>query len=256
MTNSINIAGILIDTTLTYTQKPTKDRYIAYHLNLDVQSSQQIYIEPKLRLIPDQFNSFNVPSIVTVAQVMGISTSLIAAGGIAALSLFDIPILRAPPASRSLPSVRWLSSRGSHVFPIAAYICCGSFGCLAYVARSSPLARGYIAAAVLTFSIAPFTMLAMIPTTNFRLIELNEKLGGARSQKAADEGVSEKSAEESVSGKVQAHQFTDLSDPQEKAPKEGHEDEVKMLLSKFGRLNLIRALLMGTGGIIGLATVL
>ena len=198
-----------------------------------------------------------MPSIVTVAQVMGISTSLVAAGGIAALSLFDIPILRAQPASRALPSVRWLFSRGSHIFPTAAYICCGSFAYLAYVARSSPLARGYIAAAVLTFSIAPFTMLAMIPTTNFRLIELNEKLGGARSQKAADEGVvSDKSAQESVSGKGQPHEFTDLSDPQEKAPKEGHDDEVKMLLSKFSRLNMIRAFLMGTGGIIGLATVL
>ena len=97
----------------------------------------------------------------------------------------------------------------------------------------------------------------MIPT-NFRLIELNEKLGGARSKKAADAGGSRKSAEESVSGKDQPYQFTDLSDPQEKTPDESHEhdDEVKMLLSKFGRLNMIRAVLMGTGGIIGLVTVL
>ena len=80
--------------------------------------------------------------------MMGISTSLIAAGGIAALSLFDIPELRAQPASRSLPSTRWLFSRGSHIFPTAAYICTGSFGYLAYIARYTPLVRGYMAAAI------------------------------------------------------------------------------------------------------------
>lgn len=53
-------------------------------------------------------------------QITSITTSLLAAGGIAALSLFDIPLLASQPADRALPLVRWLFSRGSHIFPQAA----------------------------------------------------------------------------------------------------------------------------------------
>ncbi|ORY07934.1 hypothetical protein BCR34DRAFT_16188 [Clohesyomyces aquaticus] len=52
-------------------------------------------------------------------QIIGVSTALMASGGIACLSLFDIPLLSSQPASRSLPQIRWLFSRGSHIFPAA-----------------------------------------------------------------------------------------------------------------------------------------
>ena len=69
---------------------------------------------------------------MVVAKVVAVSFSLIASGGILALSLFDIPELRAQPASRSLPAIRWLFSRGSHIFPQAALISSVSFATLAY----------------------------------------------------------------------------------------------------------------------------
>jgi hypothetical protein len=58
-------------------------------------------------------------SLQTVVQTVAISSALIGAGGIATLSAFDLPIIRSQPADRALPSLRWLFSRGSHVFPTA-----------------------------------------------------------------------------------------------------------------------------------------
>lgn len=104
----------------------------------------------------------------------------------------------------------------------------------------------------------------MIPT-NFRLIELNEKLGGAKSSRAADLGdKGGRSAEESVYGKGgsqfgDASQFTDVSGPSEKTGRESsaQEDaEVRKLLEKFGKLNALRGFLIGLGGVVGLATAL
>ena len=199
-----------------------------------------------------------------------------AAGGIAAYSIFDTPVLQSQPASRSLPSIRWLFSRGSHIFPQAAFL---SSACFAYLAVNalipgtpiltqlltfggkSAIIHGYLAASALTFSIAPVTSV-MIPT-NFALIEMNEDKGGARSQASADqrqEGMSGgRSAEDSVNGKGQAPQFTDLSGPQAKTDRDSsaEEDEkVRQLLTKFARLNLVRACLMIAGGLVGLLTAL
>lgn len=212
-----------------------------------------------------------MPSLTQTAQLVSISSALIASGGIAALSLFDAPELQAQPASRSLPSIRWLFSRGSHIFPQAAVISSAGFAYLAYTALPAITGKsvlqllrhgkvpGYIAAAVLTFGIAPFTQI-MIPT-NFRLIELNVQKGGARSEKAGKEGNSkvQKSADDSVDGKGQPSQLTDLSIPQEKTPStttEDEDEEVRQLLDKFGKLNSVRAVLMAAGGLVGLYTAL
>lgn len=212
-----------------------------------------------------------MPAFTQAVQLVSISTALVASGGIAALSLFDIPELRAQPASRSLPSIRWLFSRGSHIFPQAALISSAGFAYLAYTASPAIAGKavlqvlrhgkvpGYIAAALLTFGIAPFTSL-MIPT-NFRLIELNLRKGGARSEKAEKEGDSnvQHSADDSVDGKGQPSQLTDLSIPQEKTSKsttKQEDQEVKQLLDNFGKLNAGRALLMAAGGLVGLYTAL
>lgn len=206
--------------------------------------------------------------------VLSVGTSLVASGGILTLTFFDIPILASQQASRSLPSVRWLFSRGSHAFPTAAVLSSGGFAWLAYTAipasirlaevlGGSSVARtrvlGYTAASLLSLSIGPVTTFLMIPT-NFRLIELNERLGGARSARSAELGdKGGRSADESVAGKGQVSQYSDLSRPQEKTGKESsaQEDaEVKQLLGKFGKLNALRGFLIGLGGIVGLATAL
>ncbi|KAJ9653173.1 hypothetical protein H2198_007635 [Neophaeococcomyces mojaviensis] len=212
-----------------------------------------------------------MPPITAVAQIFSISTSLIASGGIACLSVFDIPELQSQPASQSLPSIRWLFSRGSHIFPQAAALSSAGFTYLAYNALptgSRPVIQllqhgkvpGYLAAAILAISVAPVTRL-MIPT-NFRLIKLNEEKGGSRSERNAREGRSKpsgRSAEESVEGKDGAKEFTDLSGPQSKTTLETSEaenEEVRQLLDKFGKMNATRAVLLGLGGIVGLSTAL
>lgn len=97
----------------------------------------------------------------------------------------------------------------------------------------------------------------MIPT-NFRLIELNEALGGARSARSAVEGEGKeggKSAEESVAGEGDVNQFRDLSGPQERTEMDSsaaQDREVRELLGKFKGLNWMRAVLMGVGGVVGL----
>lgn len=203
-------------------------------------------------------------------QIISISTALLGSGGIATLSGFDIPMIRSQPASRSLPMVRWLFSRGSHVFPTMAVISSGSFFALAYQslpsgshslsallkhAGSTGTVGLYLAAAVLTFSIGPITRGLMIPT-NFALIQRNEDMGGARSEESAKGGkVGGRSAEESANSKDDVSQWKDLSGPQGKTQKEsskGEDREVDVLLGKFTQLNWLRAGAMGVGGVVGL----
>ena len=101
----------------------------------------------------------------------------------------------------------------------------------------------------------------MVPT-NFRLIELNESKGGARSERSAKEGkfgAGERSAEQSVYSKGDINEFTDLSGPQSKTDRESTSDEdkeVQRLLGKFGQLNAVRAVLAGVGGVAGLVAAL
>ena len=123
-----------------------------------------------------------------------------------------------------------------------------------------------MAAAVLCMSIAPWTTLVMVPT-NFELIRLGEAKGGARSDRSAKEkaasgkktGESGDLALDSVSGKGQAGQFTDLSGPQGKTEQDTSNEEdkkVRDLLQKFGQMNTLRAVLIGAGGVLGLVTAL
>jgi len=120
----------------------------------------------------------------------------------------------------------------------------------------------YLAASVLCFSTAIFTHVALIPT-NFTLIKKNEDLGGSHSAQSAayrgKVGAKPRTADESVNGKQDVSQWTDLSDPQQQTQRESteHEDEeVRGLLSKFEKLNYVRAGLMGAGGIVGLVAAL
>ncbi|CAG7555222.1 unnamed protein product [Fusarium equiseti] len=196
-------------------------------------------------------------------QVFSITTALLASGGIATLTFFDIPELRSQPASRSLPSIRWLFSRGSHVFPSASLLSTlgfiysasasnDSISPLYSISTNTPKANGFLLAAALSFGIAPFTQL-MIPT-NFALIKKNNELGGARSKKAGG-GKTDRSALDSVLGSGEGDEFTDLSGPQERTKDESSQEEdekVRELLEKFRWLNLVRAVLIGAGGVVGL----
>ncbi|CAK3973694.1 hypothetical protein DOTSEDRAFT_69315 [Lecanosticta acicola] len=207
-------------------------------------------------------------------QTVAIASSLVGAGGIATLSLFDIPEIQSQPANRSLPMIRWLFSRGSHIFPSASFLSFLTFLYLAYDALPANLrtltqilrstngfrVNGYLVAAILSISIAPWTMSVMVPN-NFALIKKNADKGGARSAKAAEELAKsgykpgERSALDSVNGKGEGDEFTDLSGPQEKTEldsTEEEDEEVRQMLGTFARQNAVRAVLLGAGGVVGL----
>ncbi|RGP64330.1 hypothetical protein FLONG3_9603 [Fusarium longipes] len=200
------------------------------------------------------------------AQLLSITTALMASGGIATLTFFDVPELQSQPASRSLPAIRWLFSRGSHVFPSASLLSTigfvysasvnnENFSSLYSISSNTAKTNGFLLAAALSFGIAPFTQL-MIPT-NFALIRENNKLGGARSEKAAAQGSAsaDRTAWDSVKGSGEGVEFTDLSGPQEHTERESSKEEdenIRQLLEKFRWLNLVRAVLIGAGGVVGL----
>lgn len=101
----------------------------------------------------------------------------------------------------------------------------------------------------------------MIPN-NFALIKLNAEKGGSRSDESARvlKSFSKKESQgrtslDSVNGKGEANQWTDLSGPQEETPVKSstEEDEkVREMLGVFGRQNMARAVFMGLGGVVGL----
>ncbi|KAF2159484.1 hypothetical protein M409DRAFT_60828 [Zasmidium cellare ATCC 36951] len=213
-----------------------------------------------------------------IAQIISISSALLGAGGIAALSLYNVPQLKAQPADRSLPAIRWIFSRGSHTFPVAINTSTAGFLYLAYTYIPQDLrtftqlfktanglkVNGYLAASVLSFSIAIYTAWFMIPN-NFALIKKNEEKGGARSANSArtmrEQGYrpGDRSAEDSVYSKGEGNEFTDLSGPQSKTESSSGEAEdrkVWEMLDKFGRQNLLRAVGLGLGGVVGLVTAL
>ncbi|KAK7966894.1 uncharacterized protein PG986_001171 [Apiospora aurea] len=212
---------------------------------------------------------------VAALQVASITSSLMVAGGIATMSLFDIPILQAQPASRSLPSIRWLFSRGSHIMPTAAFAAGTGFVSLAFLALPPAAAaaaaggnvltrilagsktRGYLAAALCNFAIGPVTGL-MLPT-NMALIKKNEEQGGRAERPGRQGRGARRSAEDSIAGKGEGNQFTDLSGPQEKTPlgsSAAEDGEVRGLLGKFAKMNAVRAALCMIGGVVGLCTAL
>ncbi|CZT23711.1 uncharacterized protein RCC_09425 [Ramularia collo-cygni] len=218
-------------------------------------------------------------SLPKIIQTISISISLSAGGGIAALSIFAIPQLQSQPADRSLPLIRWLFSRGGHIFPQAATIAMAGFTYLAYDTLPEPTTRSisqllkttngfkvnaYLTAAVLAMGIAPFTILLMIPN-NFAIIKKNEMLGGARSVNAAkvlkESGYKpgQRSAVDSINSLGEGSELFDLSGPQTKTPissSEADDREVRRMLGEFGRYNLGRALLVGGAGVVGLVAAL
>jgi hypothetical protein len=121
-------------------------------------------------------------SLTLPIQTASISISLLAAGAIATLTLFDVPLAQAQPASRALPSIRWLFSRGSYIFPTTSSLSTALFVYLAInalpagravtqllnVGSNGSKINGYLAAAALNLGIAPFTAIVMIPTNQFQ----------------------------------------------------------------------------------------
>lgn len=98
----------------------------------------------------------------------------------------------------------------------------------------------------------------MVPT-NFELIRRNEELGGSRSARSAEyraeKGKGPRSPEESVRGKEDLNEMGDGSGPQGETRRESTEredEEVRALLERFRWMNMVRAVLMGLGGIVGL----
>ena len=62
-----------------------------------------------------------------------------------------------------------------------------------------------------------------------------------------------------MNGKEDISQWTDTSDPQGKTKKESsrqEDEQVNGLLTKFEKLNYVRAGLMGAGGVVGLIAAL
>ncbi|OAA76799.1 hypothetical protein LEL_06483 [Akanthomyces lecanii RCEF 1005] len=217
-----------------------------------------------------------MPDLNSIVQVTAVALPLFASGGIATLSAFDVPLLQAQPASRSLPSIRWLFSRGSHIFPTAAFVSGASLLQCAYRAlppahrftslnsftKMGPKTNLLLAAAGLALSIGPFTQIFMIPL-NFSMIKKNEELGGFRSEKAMLEAKNGKttptpgsrSASDSVAGKGEGDEFTDLTGPHASTARDSTPEEDREMrdrLGQFARLNSVRAVLIGAGGLLGL----
>lgn len=196
------------------------------------------------------------PLLITAVQTTSISATLLTAGGIGTLSLFDAPLLRAQPAARALPATRWLFSRGSHVVPPALLATGAAFLYLAYTAaaetapsqggalllstttRTAAAGRGaallrllataparYVAAAACNGAVALWTLCVMAPSVNFALIQRNEAKGGVRSAAAANATTTHRappgtrSAADSVAGVGEGvGEWSDTSGPQEVTP--------------------------------------
>lgn len=102
----------------------------------------------------------------------------------------------------------------------------------------------------------------MIPN-NFAIIQLNADKDGSRSSQSAKalskSSGTRRTAENSVDGEGEANQWTDLSGPQERTPKDttaGEDERVRSMLDVFAKQNMARALLMTAGGVAGLVTAL
>jgi len=165
-------------------------------------------------------------------QTVGITTSLLASGSILSFSAFDVPQLQNPgqATSSTLQNVRFIFSRGSHVFPYAATIAAGAFGLLAYMTPEGPDFASiaspqeyqntkslYWTAAASALSILPYTVFFMLPTANGPLKKM----------------ISKQEKGENVS-----------------------DSAVKDMLDRFAWQNAIRGLLMGASGVVGLYTAL
>lgn len=226
--------------------------------------------------MPDD-NLFVHEIAAITAKTLSITTAFLTSGAIASLTLFSVPMLQSQPAERSLPQTRWLFSRGSHVFPQTSALSALGFTYLAYAAlppakrvwtqalkllyfNNGRIVNGYLLAALLCIGIAPYTSLRMLET-NYQIIGMNEAAGGARSAKSAEtvdlKAGQARTAQEAVAGDGQAEEWADVSGPQEvtlKSTTPEEDEKVRKLLGEFGRKNLVRAGLVGLGGVVGTLT--
>ncbi|KAL9101458.1 MAG: hypothetical protein Q9163_003289 [Psora crenata] len=154
------------------------------------------------------------------AQIIGISTAFLTAGGIISISYSTVPILRSTPSHLSLPHLDALFSSGSHIFPQLATLAASAFAFLAYNALPGTDARMlYSAGAAGAIGIAPFTTLVMKPTNmTLRDIETEEEREGKK-------GI-------------------------EKA---GGDQRIKDLMAKFQWMNAVRGTIIAVGAGLGLA---
>lgn len=121
----------------------------------------------------------------------------------------------------------------------------------------------YAAAALLCVAIAPWTTLVMLPN-NYEFIRMNSERGGARSVRAAEVLASggekrDRSKDDLIRGAGEGDQLADMSGPLGELPErttEGEDEKVREMLGLFARQNLVRAVLMAAGGVVGLITAL
>lgn len=181
---------------------------------------------------------------ILLAQTLATTTTLLTAGTILSLSVFDSPLLAStarstksplPSPASTLPAIRFIFSRGSHLIPQSATVASSLYLYLWYSSPSGVsnasvtlLARllgvqisqrtGYLIAAVLSASIMPMTGI-MLPAANQRLREL-----AALEERGRGEEVDR--------------------------------EELKVMVQRFGWLNAIRGGLMALGGLVGVVTLL
>ncbi|KAH0361067.1 hypothetical protein KCU65_g8973, partial [Aureobasidium melanogenum] len=170
---------------------------------------------------------------ISIARVLGPTISLATAGAILSISAFSTPLLsnnarsqssEKPSPSSTLPAIRFIFSRGSHIIPESAAVAAANFGFLAYHAPSTVVnvlgmeigsRTGFIAAGLLSMAIGPITQI-MLPICNNPLREMGEKERQGRGN-------------------------------------EIREDELKDMVQKFEYLNYVRGAVILAGGVLGLA---
>ncbi|KAI5206801.1 hypothetical protein E4T39_02334 [Aureobasidium subglaciale] len=128
---------------------------------------------------------------ITIAKILGPSVSIATAGAILSISALYTPLLSnsarsqtspKPSPASTLPSIRFIFSRGSHFFPQAATFAAANFGYLAFYSSTSVVKvlgmdmgtrAGFVVAAVLSMAIGPITGV-MLPVCNNPLREMAE----------------------------------------------------------------------------------
>ncbi|KAI5270176.1 hypothetical protein E4T47_06365 [Aureobasidium subglaciale] len=172
---------------------------------------------------------------INIAKVVGPSVSIATAGAILSISALYTPLLSnsarsqsssKPSPTATLPSIRFIFSRGSHFFPQAATFAAANFSYLAYYSANTAVKvlgmemgtrTGFVAAAVLSMAIGPITGL-MLPVCNNPLREMAELERQGR-------GI------------------------------EVDEEELKKMVKRFEWLNYVRGAAILAGGVLGLAVI-
>lgn len=164
-----------------------------------------------------------------IVQSVGISTSLILAGSSAGFSVYLVPRLLESPTPLLLRQWDNAYEQGKRSIPSIAIIPLLSYAYLAYSEHTAAFpstrkAKAYAAAALLTTSIVPYTLLCMRSING----KLKKKKAETSSLKTTDEVV------EAGLGNETAH----------------------ALLDHWGVLNLGRSVLLAASGVLGVWTAL